>query len=170
MAKVTIYVEDCRDKVSPNCTKTFERVAKRGRPQLSCNPCREFTKTSAVSRKSVAQVASHTCNADGWDCMVNNGVQEHHQVSVTMQCPCGNSFVVATGGRGRKATKCEACREAGTVYRTNDDGMIEAIRAETLAEEQREKAEQAGRERADRLFQMMRPLIERDNKRRKVAA
>jgi hypothetical protein len=151
MALVTIHIEDCRDKVSPDCTKTFERIAGRGRPALSCLACRTY-KPPTKPRKAKAVVVVEPVPAER-----------------TIECPCGTSFTVATSGRGRKPSKCSTCRDNGTVYRTNDDGIIEAIRAATLAEEAREKAEQAGKERAGRLVEMMNRLHERDAKRRLVA-
>jgi len=168
MAKIVIIIEDCRDKVSPNCTKTFSRTpGRRGRPSVNCVPCRDALKAKTAS-KSGADVAEHDCNSVGWDCMVNNGVKEHHQISKVVTCPCNNTFTVMLGRRGRQPTKCEACRHAGTVYRENTEGEMELIRAEEAREKAREKAEQAGRERAARLCEMMKPIIDRDNRRRNL--
>lgn len=136
MAKVTIIIEQCATQVSPECTKTFERKPQRGRPAKSCEPCRNYAK---VDKPTMAKG------------------------SLDRTCPCGASFQVKPG-RGRKAVKCDTCRAAGTVYRQNSDGDIEAIRAETLAEEQREKAEQAGKERAGRLCEMMEPLLRKSSR------
>jgi hypothetical protein len=141
MAKIVIIIEDCTTQVSPKCTKTFERKAQRGRPAKSCEPCRELIKAG----KAVSS-------------MVANEIGKG-------KCPCGNVFDI-NPGRGRKPSKCHDCRTAGTVYRKNDDGTMDAIRAEALAEEQREIREQAGKDRAARLCDMMQPLIARDSKRR----
>jgi|SRR3954468_8308930 len=174
MAKITVITEDCRDKVSTECEGTFTYERKRGRPPVNCPKCREVLKSNQsakpVSVRKVAEVETHDCNSVEWECIVNNDVTDHRKVSKLENCPCGNTFTVALSGRGRRATKCNACREAGTVYRANDDGMMEAIRAETLAEESREIREQNGRDRAQALWERMQPLIERDTKRRKVAA
>lgn len=163
--RISYVVTECRDKVSPNCTKTFKRKVQRGRPAVNCTPCKEFKVPSAVPAAE-----SHDCNSEGWDCMFNNGVKEHNKKSVTeRECPCGNKFHIKLG-RGRKATKCDSCRSNGTVYRMNEDGELDAIRAETLAEEQREIREQNGQDRARRLVEMMAPLIARDAKRRTLVA
>lgn len=161
--KISFVVTDCRDQISPNCTKTFKRFVKRGRPAVNCPACKGV--------KAVATAAeSHDCNSEGWDCMFNNGVKSHNKVaSMERECPCGNKFNIKPG-RGRKATKCDDCRSNGTVYRLNEEGELDAIRAETLAEEQRELREQAGKDRAERLVAMMSPLIARDNKRRQMVA
>lgn len=141
--KITLIQTDCRDKVSPNCTKTFMRKVQRGRPQVNCDACKAF-KTTVV--KSLATTVAAE---------VGKG-----------QCPCGNVFDI-NPGRGRKPVKCPDCRTAGTVYRMNaETGDMDEIRREALVEEQRELREQAGRDRAARLVEMMRPLISRDNKRR----
>jgi hypothetical protein len=82
-------------------------------------------------------------------------------------CPCGTAFDV-NPGRGRKPSKCDACREAGTVYRLNDDGDIQTIRAETLRREQEEKTIQAGKDRAERLFNLMAPLLKSTKERQVI--
>lgn len=166
MALRTFIVEECRAKSSPDCTQTFKRERKRGRPQLDCNPCRAARTKAAPA---IAKVMVHDCNSEGWECIVNNDVTDHHRkAEFTRSCPCGNTFIVKAG-RGRKAEKCDSCRNAGTVYRLNDEGTVETIRAEALAEEQREIREQAGRDRAARLCELMAPLLLRDEKRRKLA-
>ncbi len=142
--KVMFTVETCRDKVSPNCTTTFNRQVKRGRPQVNCDACKAY-KTTPVKKQGTKKAKPAQAAQ-----IPAEGMQR--------ECPCGNKFMVMPG-RGRKATKCDVCREAGIVYRQNDDGELEEIRREALAEEQREKAEQAGRERAERLFNMMAPLL-----------
>lgn len=137
--KISYVVTECRDKISPDCTKTFNReVGKRGRPQVNCFACKAYkapTAPRATSESKSAEPASRE-----------------------RLCPCGSTFTVSQG-RGRKATKCASCREAGTVYRTNDDGMIEAIQQDQLSREQQERDEARGRERAANLFEMMKPLI-----------
>jgi hypothetical protein len=153
MARISYTIETCRDKISADCTGTFHRIIKKGRPQVNCEPCKAALK-APVRKPRVAKTV----------------VKVEQPAEKTVECPCGKSFVVATTGRGRRPTKCTVCREAGTVYRTNDDGLIEAIRAETLAEEARELREQAGRERAERLVEMMKRLHDRDAKRRLLAA
>lgn len=149
--KITYVVTECRDKVSSNCTKTFQREVKRGRPQVNCDACKAVkapvAKTETKQPKKVAKPA----------------VDE--APSLDRLCPCGNTFQIRQG-RGRKATKCDACRAAGTVYREDEDGQLQAIRAEALAEEQRELREEAGRQRSARLTEMMGPLIRRDEERR----
>jgi len=144
--KISYTIETCRDQLSPECTKTFNREIKRGRPQVNCNACKAYKVPVAPRGKQ---------NIEG------------KPEQVERDCPCGKKFMVTTIGRGRRPSKCEACRDAGTVYRANDDGVIEAIRAETLSEEQRELREQAGRDRAAALVALMKPLIDRDEKRRK---
>lgn len=146
--KITLVQTECRDKISPQCTKTFMRRVQRGRPQLNCDVCK--------AAKSPAKPRTGAVNAV--EAVISKG-----------QCPCGNAFDI-NPGRGRKPTKCNDCRSAGTVYRLDADGEMQTIRAEALAEEQRELREQAGRERAERLVELMRPLIKRDEARRKIAA
>lgn len=146
MAKVTIYVYDCMTKVSPDCTKTFQREPKRGRPPVSCPACRTVAKKAPTKAAKPAESIVAP--------------------SLDRTCPCGTVYQIKPG-RGRKAEKCEQCREAGTVYRADEDGQLQAIRAETLAEEQRELKEQAGKDRAALLCQMMEPLL-KANKERKI--
>src|ERR1044071_7845217 len=113
-----IVIAQCRDRISPKCKVNFRRKVQRGRPQVNCDECKSY-KIPAHKRPA----KTHECNSDGWDCMVNNGKQEHNKVDIkTLTCPCGNSYNVNMAGRGRKATKCETCRDAGTVYRENEDG------------------------------------------------
>lgn len=147
MAKVVYEVRDCTLLVSPQCTKTFQRLLTRGRPPIACPACRDF---KAAKKVQVAKVAKQTV-----------------EVSLNRTCPCGTVFEIKPGP-GRKASKCESCREAGTVYRADDDGVMQAIRSEALAEEQRELREQAGRERAERLCQMMAPLLKRTKERQVI--
>src|SRR3954462_6219551 len=127
--KISYVITECRDKISANCAKSFQREVKRGRPQVNCDACK-------AEMHKVVRTTSIVIAGEG--------------PVLERECPCGNKFNI-NPGRGRKASKCSDCREAGTVYRTNDEGTIEAIRAETIAEELREKAEQAGRERAESL-------------------
>lgn len=144
--RITLVETNCRDKVAPNCTKTFMRKVQRGRPQVNCDACKAF-KTAAPSPSLAATVAAE----------LGKG-----------QCPCGNVFDI-NPGRGRKPSKCSDCRTAGTVYRRNSEtGDMDEIRREALVEEQREIREQAGRDRAARLVEMMQPLIVRDEKRRSL--
>ena len=147
MAKIVYEIRDCLVKQSPACTKTFKRELKRGRPPVACPVCRDFKAAKAPRvTKPVAQVAT---------------------VDVNRTCPCGTVFQIDPTTRGRKPSKCDPCREAGTVYRADEDGVMQAIRAEALAEEQRELREQAGRERAERLCALMEPLL-KSTKERKV--
>jgi hypothetical protein len=145
MAQIVIEVRDCLAKRSPECTKTFQRTPQRGRPPVACPACRDF---KAEKPKKVAKPKKAAV------------------VDLNRTCPCGTVFQV-TPGLGRKPSKCDPCREAGTVYRADEDGVMQAIRAEALAEEQRELREQAGRERAERLCKLMEPLL-KSTKERKV--
>lgn len=136
--KVTYVVTECRDKLSPECTKTFNREVKRGRPQVNCDACKNFIAGAPKTAEDSSGIRQGTCG-------------------------CGNKFDILPG-RGRKPTKCNDCRANGTVYRTDDDGQLQAIRAEALAEEQRELREEAGRARAEALVARMAILIEKRNK------
>jgi hypothetical protein len=139
--KLTFMETECRDKISRNCTKTFMRKVQRGRPQVNCEACKA-EKVPATTRSATATVVA----------ALGKGL-----------CPCGNEFVI-NPGRGRKPTKCNDCRTAGTVYRMDDDGELQAIRAEALAEEQREIREENGRLRAANLVEMMKPLLEKKHR------
>lgn len=138
--KISYIVTECRDKISPKCTKTFNREIKRGRPQVNCEPCKAVKVAKPVTVDGVMALGKG-------------------------QCPCGAEFDI-NPGRGRKPTKCNDCRAAGTVYRADDNGDLQAIRAEALVEEQREIREENGRQRAAALVDMMAPLL----KKRGVAA
>lgn len=140
--KVTYIETECRDKISKDCTKTFMRKVQRGRPQINCDACKA-SKTAPAATSNLAKA-------------VENEIGKR-------VCPCGVVFDI-TPGPGRKPSKCDGCRSAGIVYRQNNDGEIETIQAAQLAEEQRERAEAEGRERADRLVEMMRPLLEKRNR------
>ncbi len=146
MAKLVYEIRDCLLLISPQCTKTFQRLLTRGRPPVACPACRDFKAAKPKVTKQVKQVAA---------------------VDVNRTCPCGTVFQIDPTTRGRKPSKCEGCREAGTVYRADEDGVMQAIRAEALLEEQRELREQAGRERAEALCKMMEPLL-KSTKERKV--
>lgn len=147
MAKIVIEIHECKTQISSECTKTFQRSPGRGRPAISCPPCREAKKP--VAKKA----ATYTVT----------------EVPGERVCPCGTKFQVKPG-RGRKAEKCDGCRDSGTAYRQNSEGVIEEIRAETIRREQAEILEQKGKDRAEALTDMMRPLHERDAKRRKAFA
>jgi hypothetical protein len=144
MAKIVYSVEECRDKISSDCTGTFNRLVKRGRPQVNCDACKA-AKVPASTRKLNA---ANPIN-----------VETRERI-----CGCGATFTVKAG-RGRKAEKCDDCRESGKVYRRNDEGALEEIRAETLRREQEEKKEAAGKLRAENLFMMMKPLLKNTRKR-----
>lgn len=144
MATITFEIRDCQIKASPNCTKTFQRELKRGRPPVACYECRKAVK---VVRTAASQPAQS--NAE--------------PASLTRQCPCGQSFDIKPG-RGRKAEKCEDCRNAGTVYRTDADGMLETIRRDQIEREETERRIEAGRIRAANLFDRMQPLFEKKNR------
>jgi hypothetical protein len=146
------YIEtECRDKVSPHCTKVFRREVKRGRPQVNCEACKNFkAPTGRFAAKPASKVTTELTKAVSGE--LGKG-----------QCPCGNVFDI-NPGRGRKPSKCHDCRTAGIVYRTDEDGRIQEIRAEALAEEQREIREANGRDRAENLFQRMQPLIQKRNR------
>jgi len=142
MATVTFEIRNCLIKTSSKCTGTFQRQVKRGRPPLGCEACRTVAASPATTKTaSPAPVKTP-------------GVEQ------TGECPCGNSFVIKPG-RGRKPTKCDECRASGTVYRTDEDGMVQAIQADMLEREARERAEEAGRVRAQNLIEMMRPLLKK---------
>lgn len=137
MAKITLEVRECKIKLSSECTGTFQRMPQRGRPPVACPAC----------AKVRAEVKAPTRNAND----INLETMER-------KCGCGATFQVKPG-RGRKAEKCDACRAAGTVYRRNDEGILEEIRAEALRREQEEKKEEAGKIRAQNLFDRMQPLL-----------
>ncbi|KAI4219179.1 MAG: hypothetical protein L6R40_008734, partial [Gallowayella cf. fulva] len=137
-----IEIRECQTKISPTCTGTFQRVPGRGRPPVACPDC----KASKVKPAATAKVV------------------EVEEPDTERTCPCGQTFHIKLG-RGRKASKCDDCRANGPVYRADEDGELQAIHAETLAEEQREIREQAGKERAERLVIMMGPLL-RDRERK----
>lgn len=149
--KVVFEIRECRLKSSPNCTETFQRELKRGRPPVACPACKSAAKP-VISPVSSVRVDSVT------------GVATKESI-----CPCGKAFEIKSG-RGRKATKCIDCRSAGIVYRTDDDGQIETIQAETIAREIQEKKDAAGKARAERLVAMMVPLLKRDTERRAAYA
>lgn len=139
MAQIVLEVRDCKIQISPDCTKTFQRTPQRGRPPVACSECRKMNVKPAAVRTQVNDI--------------NPDTQER-------VCGCGQTFKIKPG-RGRKAEKCDSCREAGKVYRRNDDGDLEEIRAEALRREQEEKREEAGKLRAQNLFDMMKPLLEK---------
>jgi hypothetical protein len=122
-----VEIRECLTKVSPKCTNTFERVAQRGRPPVSCVPCREMKAAPAKPRTT----AANPINPE----------------TLERICGCGQTFKVGTG-RGRKAEKCDECRTAGVVYRRNDDGTLEAIRADQIKREEDERKTAAGQQRA----------------------
>jgi hypothetical protein len=50
--KIVLELRECQTKLSPKCTKTFEHVPRRGRPFVSCLPCREAKPVKAVANSS----------------------------------------------------------------------------------------------------------------------
>jgi len=143
MATVTFEIRECLIKTSSNCTGTFQRQVKRGRPPVGCEACRKSPVVSTPTRK-----------------MATTKVESSPAEERTGECPCGNKFVIK-GGRGRKPTKCEDCRTKGTVYRLDADGLIQTIQADMLEREARERAEEAGKQRAMNLIEMMKPLLKK---------
>jgi hypothetical protein len=131
---------ECATKVSPNCTGSFTREKRRGRPFVSCEACREVKKVAVTTRTTAANP-------------INAETQER-------TCGCGTTFKVKPG-RGRKAEKCDECRAAGTVYRRTDDGMLEAIQADQLKREDNERKREAGETRALLLHMDMQKLFKR---------
>lgn len=131
----------CRDKVSPQCTGTFEKKIQRGRPQVNCVPCKDFKLKPKTSTKVRA---ANPINVE----------------TMERDCPCGNKFKVKPG-RGRKAEKCEDCRNAGTVYRVDDDGLVQAVKADQVKAEEHARRAAAGRERALLLHLDMQKIFRR---------
>lgn len=138
MGNLRFEIRDCQARISANCTKTFQRELKRGRPPVDCPACK-------AEKNPVTPFAAVSTS-------------QGETPSLERTCPCGKTFMLRQG-RGRKATKCGDCRAAGTVYRIKDDGEIQALRAETIRREQEELREQAGKDRAERLTLMMGPLL-----------
>ncbi len=127
--KRVIIISDCLTQVSPNCTKTFEREPKRGRPRISCDACYGVK----VSAKSSTPA------------------------SLDRKCPCGTAYTVKPG-RGRKADKCDACRSAGIVYRRNESGTIQTLTKSEALRENQERNTEAAKERAMLLTMSMQKL------------
>lgn len=143
--KIVMIVEDCRDKISPNCMGTFTRKVQRGRPQVNCDVCRA---TKAPGKVVAAKMA-----------LPSEAPIPREQTNV---CPCGTEFTFVVK-RGKKPSKCQACREGNKVYRMDDDGVMQEVAQEKLDRERALAREKAGRERAEHLFQMMQPLIRRSD-------
>jgi hypothetical protein len=142
MAKIVIERRDCKLKIAQTCKGFFERTPQRGRPPVGCPDC-------MTARAKVKVVRQPKAPAE--------------PISLDRTCGCGAVFQIKPG-RGGKATKCDACREAGKVYRMDDEGVLQEIQAEVIRREQAEKAEQAGKERAQLLVDMMRPLLAKRNR------
>ncbi len=130
--KRTFIITDCLTQVSPDCTKTFQREVKQGRPRINCDAC------------SKAKVkAFKTANST--------------PVSLDRQCPCGAAFTVKPG-RGRKADKCDACRASGIVYRRDESGTIKTLTKDQALRENQERNSAVARERAMLLTLSMQKL------------
>jgi hypothetical protein len=76
-------------------------------------------------------------------------------------CPCGTEFTFIKPARGRSREKCDGCRDAGIMYRQNDSGGFDAKTLQDQAEEERERKEALGHERAANLVKMMHPLLQK---------
>jgi hypothetical protein len=120
---------DCVTNISPDCTKTFQREIKRGRPRINCDACLAFKPTA-----------------------------EELAAKLQRTCPCGTSFTIKQG-RGRKADKCDACRNIGVVYRRDDSGNIQTLSKSEAAREYQVTREQAAKERAMLLKMSMDKLV-----------
>jgi hypothetical protein len=141
MAKIVIERRDCKLKIAQNCKGFFERTPQRGRPPVGCPACMQARIVLRIPRQP----------------------KTSEPISLDRTCGCGAVFQIKPG-RGGKATKCDACREAGKVYRMDDDGVLQEIQAEVIRREQAERAEQEGKERAQRLVDMMKPLLAKRNR------
>lgn len=78
------------------------------------------------------------------------------------KCGCGKTFQIQA--RGRIALRCDDCRTTGTVWRTDDDGMVQMIQAAQISREEQERREALGSERAANLVERMKPLLEKKHR------
>lgn len=142
MARITMVTDTCTRKVSPDCEGTFSYERKPGRPPISCKPCRAAKVVQAPKAKATPQVA---------------------EVRPTKgTCGCGNTFDIQP--RGRISNRCEDCRTSGTVWRTDDDGMVQMIQAAQISREEQERKDALGSERAKNLVERMKLLLEKNNR------
>ncbi len=141
--KIVLEIRECKLNLSPKCTKTFQREARRGRPPVSCPECKIVKDSTKATPRRISNAIVLEDNS--------------------RQCGCGKTFQVKAG-RGRKAEKCDECREQGKTYRRNEDGILEEIRQEQLRREEDERRREAGRERAMLLVERMKPLFNKANR------
>jgi hypothetical protein len=143
MARMIVQVFDCEARRSPQCEGTFQRPMTRGRPPKACPTCHAY-KAPRKSREAVQAPKVVTPKP-------TEGT-----------CGCGAVFAIEPGP-GRKR-KCDACREAGTVYRMDDDGILQAIQKDQLEREEQERKDAAGKARALALFERMQPLLRKTDR------
>lgn len=137
MARITIVTDNCKRKISPECTGTLTYERKPGRPPVACMPCRDMKKAKAATSDSVSVRPTEGT------------------------CGCGQKYAIQP--RGRISNRCTDCRENGTVWRTDDDGQIQRISSDEhtreISREEQERKDEAGRKRASDLFDRMQPLL-----------
>jgi hypothetical protein len=136
MAKIVLITDDCTRKTSPNCEGTFTYQRKMGRPPVACKQC-----IKPKPRKTDQAVTERPTEG---------------------KCGCGKTFAVAR--LGRPATRCEDCRDIGTVWRTDEDGVLQMIRAAQISREEQDRKDEAGDMRAQNLIERMKLLHEKKNR------
>lgn len=139
MASRTIVTDDCKRRTSPTCKGTFTYIRRPGRPPVACDAC----KAVKVTPNAVKTVSDGPRPTEG-------------------TCGCGNKFAIQP--RGRISNRCEECRGNGTVWRSDDDGMVQMIQASQVAREEQERKDAAGMERATALTERMSLLLNKKNR------
>ena len=138
MARITLITDDCKRKVSPQCTGTFTFERKRGRPPVACQPCRNHK----------VEIRPRTSSASP---------QQVSKRPESVVCGCGTTFPVLNT-RGSLPKRCLKCREDGVTWRKDASGNTVAISAAQLNREQMEKSHAISRERAMLLQEAMKKL------------
>jgi len=139
MARITLITDDCKRKISPQCTGTFTFQRKAGRPPIACQPCRDF-KAASTRPKTVKA-----------------SPQQVSKRPESVVCGCGTTFPVLNT-RGSLPKRCTKCREDGVTWRKDASGNTVAISAAQLNREQMEKSHAISRERAMLLQEAMKKL------------
>jgi hypothetical protein len=137
MARITLITDDCKRKISPECTGTFTFERKAGRPPITCPACRAAKATPTPKVAKPVQVVSTRPES--------------------VICGCGKVFPVLNA-RGTVPRRCPECREDGISWRKDQAGNNVAISAAQIAREQQEKSHAISRERAMLLQEAMKKL------------
>lgn len=106
-----VEIRECEVKLSPDCTKTFQRRPQRGRPPIACEPCRDIKASPAI------------------------------MVELEKICHCGNKFTIKPGRGRKAAKCEECRNAGTVYRIDDDGRVEAIQKAQIDREEQERKAD-----------------------------